>query len=165
MPKQLPIEIFMPPNILKAKVGSGVPGLDAAAVKRAEAAIAELKEEFSGWMAEDVTRLSKARDAFAGSRSQANYGALYRAAHDLKGQGATFDFPMVARIAASICRLTDGTADPNALPLSLVDAHVDAIKVAVRDNIRDVGDGTAAAAALAQELEFQVAQIAGPEAA
>ena len=163
MPKQQPIEIFMPPNVLKAKVGNGAPGLDAAAIKRAEAAISELKQEFGGWMSEDVARLTKARDAFAAARNQANYGALYRAAHDLKGQGATLDFPMVARIAASICRLTDGTADPNSLPLNLVDAHVDAIRIAVRENIRDVSDGTAAI--LTQELERQVAAIVGHDAA
>ena len=159
MPRQQPIEIFMPPNVLKAKVGSGTPGIDAAAIKRAETAIAELKHEFGGWMTEDVDKLMTARDAFAAKRSQANYGALYRAAHDLKGQGASFDFPMVARIAASICRLTDGHADPEKLPLNLIDAHVDAIKIAVRDNIREVATGTASA--LAQELERQVAQVVG----
>jgi hypothetical protein len=45
--------------------------------------------------------------------------------------------------------------------LNLVDAHVDAIKVAVRDNIREAGDGTASV--LAQELERQVSQLVGQE--
>jgi chemotaxis protein histidine kinase CheA len=159
MPKQQPIEIFMPPNMLKAKLGNGSPGIDMGAIRRAEEALTELKEEFSDWMAKDVAKLSAARDKFAADRGQANYAALYRAAHDLKGQGATLDFPMVARVAASICRLTDGTADPKALPLPLVDAHVDAIKVAVRDNIRDTNDATAVA--LAAELERQVSQVVG----
>ena len=159
MPKQQPIEIFMPPNVLKAKVGSGVPGIDAGAVKRAEAAISELKQEFSGWMAKDVEKLTTARDTFAKARTQANYAALYRAAHDLKGQGATFDFPIVARVAASMCKLTDGHADPNGVPLNLIDAHVDAIKVAIRDNVREAADATAQA--LAMELERQVKAIVG----
>lgn len=159
MPKQQPIEIFMPPNVLKAKVGNGLPGIDAGAVKKAEDAIAGMKAEFGNWMAEDVSKLVAARDAFAKARTQPNYATLYRAAHDLKGQGATFDFPMVARVAASICKLTDGTADPDSLPLNLVDAHVDAIKVAIRDNVREASDATAIA--LATELERQVKAIVG----
>ena len=38
MAKEQPIEIFMPPNVLKAKVG-GTGVLDLGAIKRAEAAI------------------------------------------------------------------------------------------------------------------------------
>ena len=37
--KREPIELFMPPNMLKAKAGSGPGGLDMAAVKRAEQAM------------------------------------------------------------------------------------------------------------------------------
>ena len=40
MAKQKPIEIFTPPNILKAKMGGTGAGLDSAALKRAEAAMA-----------------------------------------------------------------------------------------------------------------------------
>ena len=58
MAKEQPIEIFMPPNVLKAKVGgSGI--LDLGAVKRAEAAIEELKEEFSEWIVIDVDHLDR----------------------------------------------------------------------------------------------------------
>ena len=39
MTKAHPIELFMPPNMLKAKVGGSIAGLDMSAVKRAEAAM------------------------------------------------------------------------------------------------------------------------------
>jgi len=38
MARKQPIELFMPPNMLKAKVGGGSGGLDLAAISRAEAA-------------------------------------------------------------------------------------------------------------------------------
>jgi chemotaxis protein histidine kinase CheA len=155
MAKQQPIEVFMPPNILKAKVG-GSGGLDLAAVRRAEQAMEELKEEFAGWIVEDVNRLATARNTFNDNRNADTLGGLYRAAHDLKGQGTTFDFPLVARVAASLCKLTDAEGAGESLPMGLIDAHVDCIKVIVRDEIKDPANPMASI--LAQELERQVAE-------
>jgi chemotaxis protein histidine kinase CheA len=158
MGKQQPIEIFMPPNILKAKVG-GSGGLDISAVRRAELAVEELRDEFADWMAEDVNRLAAARDAYIAARNLDTLGALYRASHDLKGQGSTFDYPLVARMAASLCKLTDVEGDGKEIPTNLVDAHVDAIKVIVRQNIKDTANMTATV--LAKELERRVAEYQG----
>jgi chemotaxis protein histidine kinase CheA len=153
MAKKQPIEIFMPPNILKAKVG-GSGGLDPQAIKRAEAAMEELKVEFANWIIEDVNRLVETRDEYETQVDHDRLGNLYRAAHDLKGQAATFDFPLVARVASSLCKLTDDTSHGIHLPLTLIDAHVDAIKVIVRDQVKDPSNRVATI--LAVELERQV---------
>ena len=153
MANKQPIEIFMPPNILKAKVG-GSGGFDALAIKRAEEAIDELKVEFAGWIIEDVNRLIETRDAYESQMTNDRLGNLYRAAHDLKGQATTFDFPLVARVASSLCKLTDDTSSGIDLPFALIDTHVDAIRVIVRDGIKDPTNPVAAI--LAVELERQV---------
>ncbi|HXJ02376.1 MAG TPA: Hpt domain-containing protein [Micropepsaceae bacterium] len=153
MSKQQPIEIFMPPNVLKAKVG-GSGGLDAGAIKRAEDAMEELKVEFAGWIIEDVNRLTQMRQEYEANMDNDRLGNLYRAAHDLKGQATTFDFPLVARVASSLCKLTDDTSYGIELPVTLIDAHVDAIKVIVRDGIKDPTNQIATV--LAVELERQV---------
>lgn len=151
MAKQKPIEIFTPPNILKAKMGGTGAGLDSAALKRAEAAMAGLKSEFAQWMEADVAALMQSRDGYAENAHPESKDRLFRASHDLKGQALTFEHPVVARMAASLCKLLDGT--PNT-PLVLIDAHVNAIKILVRQNVRDVADPTTNA--LAGELEAQV---------
>jgi chemotaxis protein histidine kinase CheA len=153
MANKRPIEIFMPPNVLKAKMGNGK--LDLSAVKRAEKAVDNLKSEFTGWVIQDVNRLVEAGQAYVKQSSMETLADLYRAAHDLKGQAATFDFPLIARVASSLCMLTDDTSYGLPLPLSLIDAHIDAIKVIVRDNLKDPSDQTATE--LAAELEQQVA--------
>jgi chemotaxis protein histidine kinase CheA len=154
MPKQQPIEIFMPPNILKAKVG-GSGGIDPNALKRAEQAIEDMKEEFADWIVKDVDNLAAARSGFDKNRGEETLGTLYRSSLDLKGQATTFEFPMVARIAHSLCRLTDGAPDGGkALPATLIDAHVDAIRVIVRDKIKDPTNPVAVV--LATELEKKV---------
>ena len=154
MTNQKPIEIFTPPNILKAKVGGAGVGLDAAALKRAEAAMEDLKSEFAEWMNADIEKLSESRDAYAAYADEDSKGQLFRASHDLKGQALTFEHPVVARMAASLCKLLEGTPGT---PLLLIDAHVNAIKILVRQNVRDVSDPTTNA--VAAELEAQVREL------
>ncbi len=161
MSKKHPIEIFMPPNILKAKVGGSVAAIDMAAVRRAEAAVESLKENFHAWIGDDVEKLATARDAFAREKTGVARDTLFRSSHDLKGQGQTFGFPFVARVAASLCRLLDGIA-PDQIPVGLLDAHVDAIRVCMRDQIK--GDSDLVATALAKELEARVDELVSPKA-
>ncbi len=156
MPKEQPIELFMPPNMLKAKVGGAVGGLDMAAIKRAEAAMETLKAEFRGWVGDDVNRLVECRDRFAAEQSVAARDGLFRAGHDIKGQAATFEYPLIARIAASLCKLIEELKSPEALPLALVDAHVDAIRIVFRDKIKDRSNRMALE--LAEALEARVVE-------
>ena len=158
MKKQQPIEIFMPPNILKAKVGGAIVGLDTAAVKRAEEALATLKSEFGDWIQSDVDKLGECRNAYADDRTAERRDDLYRASHDLRGQARTFEFPLVERVAASLCRMLDGPSQD--VPLMLVDAHVSAIHIIVRDKIKDRNN--AVAATLAKELETRVGEYLAP---
>lgn len=154
---QRPIEIFMPPNMLKAKVGGTAVGLDTGALKRAEQAMTELKTEFSGWINADVEKLVASREAFAKTGSTEARDNLYRAGLDLKGQALTFEFPLAARVAASLCRLLDADRAVSLLPL--VDAHVGAIRIIVRDGVKNATEGTAAI--LAAELEARVTELVG----
>jgi len=154
MSREHPIELFMPPNMLKAKVGGSFGGLDMAAIKRAEAAVETLKADFADWVSDDVARLSQCRDRFAKTRDSASRDELFRACHDIKGQAASFDFPLVARVASSLCKLMDAVKTPEAVALHLVDAHVTAIRIIFRDNIKDATNRMATE--LCEELEARV---------
>jgi chemotaxis protein histidine kinase CheA len=156
MARQQPIELFMPPNMLKAKAGSGFGGIDMAAVKRAETAMETLKSEFAGWLADDVKNLLAARARYAQDSGAAARDALMRAAHDIKGQAATFDFPLIARIAGSLSRLIGKLPAGAEVPLGLVDAHAGAIQVIHRDNLRDPENRMALT--LLGELEARVGE-------
>jgi len=159
MARQQPIELFMPPNMLKAKLGggTGTAGPDMAAIKRAEAALEQLHEEFAQWAASDVENLMAARARFGKTPDSGSRAALLRAAHDMKGQAATFDYPMIARVAGSLSKLIGELPEKRDLPLALVDAHVSAIHVIYRDKVMDESNKTAMV--LAAELENQVAAL------
>ena len=146
-------EVIVPPNKLKKAVEKVKPGakIDFDPVARAEAALAELADDFLVWMEQECLRLDAVRNAIKASGITAgNRDVLFRAAHDIKGQAATFGFPTVAPVADSLCRLIEHTPDPARLPLPLVDQHVDAIRAITHRNTR--GDSNANAARLAEKL-------------
>jgi chemotaxis protein histidine kinase CheA len=155
--KREPIELFMPPNMLKAKAGSGPGGLDMAAVKRAEQAMETLKSEFADWLADDVGVLVAARTRYGEKPDAATRAALLRAAHDIKGQAATFNYPLIARVAGSLSRMIGDLPESTALPLSLIDAHVNAILVIHKQAMQDTADKIALA--LCTELDARVDEL------
>jgi hypothetical protein len=81
---------------------------------------------------------------------------LYLRAHDLKGLGTTYEFPLITRIGASLCKLIDDKDKRLTASMPLIDAHIDAIKAAVRDDIKT--DDHPVGRVLIQELERQVAE-------
>ena len=148
-----PGQTFQPPHPLRQKVGGGP--MDEDVIARAEAALKSLSGQFSRWLQEEITKLDEARAAIGeeGTTAQTTE-ALYLRAHDLKGLGTTYEFPIITRIAASLCRLLDDPDKRRDAPLFLIDAHIQAIKAAVRDDIRDAGHPVGKV--LAEELEARV---------
>src|ERR1700722_7434670 len=126
MARQQPIELFMPPNMLKAKVG-GTGGLDVGAIQRAEAAMESLKENFGDWLSGDIERLAECREKFVQTPDEASRKSLFSSSLDIKGQASTFEFPLIARAAASLCKLIE-QCRPSLLPHALVDAHIQTMR-------------------------------------
>ena len=136
-------EVITPPNKLQGAVGRAVDGDDP--VARAEAALAQLSSEFSSWMDDECERLDRARRNVRQNGMTAQpREALFRSAHDIKGQAATLGFPLVAAVAESLCHLIEETHDPARIPLDLVDQHVDAVRAIIREHGRPQADAIAA---------------------
>jgi len=131
-------EVITPPNKLRkavARVAPGEPYDDP--VARAEQALAQLSSEFDDWMQAECERLDGARNEVKTTGfNKKTREALFHAAHDIKGEGATFGYPWVAQAADSLCRLIEHTPDMTRIPAALVDQHVDAIRAIVRESER-----------------------------
>ena len=146
-------EVILPPNKLKKAVQKIKPGavIDFDPVAQAEAALAELADDFIQWMAAECDRLDAARKTMKSAGiNQGTRDALFLAAHDIKGQASTFGFPLVAPVADSLCRLIEHTPEMARLPMSLIDQHVDAIRAITHKNTR--GDSTLYAVKLGEKL-------------
>ena len=158
MSNQDAFKVITPPNTLKKKVGGALPKLDADAIARAEQALEKLSTQFETWMDEELNKLEAAwADASTAGVTGEEGEALYRRAHDIKGLGTTYEFPLVTRIAASLCKLIETPERRERAPLPLVSSLVDAIRVAIRDRVRD--EDHPIGRALAEETEAIVAKV------
>jgi len=147
-------EVITPPNRLAGAIGRAVEGDDP--VARAEAALAGLAGEFPGWMHDECEQLDRARRvALAAGMAAPQCAMLFRAAHDIKGQAATFGFPLVCAVAESLCVLIEETRDPRRIPAALIDQHVDAVRAVIREHDRPL------APTVAEELTRRLREVSG----
>jgi chemotaxis protein histidine kinase CheA len=131
-------EVITPPHPLReAVLPPGIADDNDDPVARAEAALAQLANEFADWMHAECERLEAARqDVKQLGFNKKTHDALFRAVHDLKGEAATFGYPEIAPVANSLCRLVEHTPDMTRIPLTLVDQHVDAVRAIARERSR-----------------------------
>jgi hypothetical protein len=156
-------EVIHVPNALRTKVGPRFGGIDPSAIAKAEAALKELSSQFGQWLQDEIGKLEAARGEIRSQgMSQATAEQLYTHAHDLKGLGATYEFPLISRMAGSLCTLMSRPEKRASAPLFLVDAHIDAIRAVFRDNIRTVEHPIGKV--LAEELERRVVDYAKTDA-
>jgi len=136
------------------------PLFDAGALQRADKTLEALGDSMGEWLEADLATVQRTRVAAqADGWSTASLETLAGAAHDLKGMAATYGYPLVTQIAASLCRLIETDAGKAAAQRQpeLVCAHVDAARAAVRDGIKT--DSSAVGRTLLRELERRVALL------
>src|SRR4051794_36931487 len=143
--------VITPPNplrkVLHRVIGSELDD----PVARAEKALAGLSGEFRNWMVIEADRLSAAHasilsDGFNDDTCE----ELFRAAHDIKGDAATFGFPSAGAAAESLCRIIEHAPDLDQVPSNLITHHINAIQAIVRQ--RTKLDTAATAGELSRQL-------------
>lgn len=147
--------VAQPPS-LRLKLGGRFGAIDPSAIAKAEAALKSLSGNFSQWLSDEIVKLDAARQRVRDEGVSADtMETLYLRAHDLKGLGTTYEFPLITRIGASLCRLIDDKDKRLTVSMPLVDAHIDGIKTAVRDGVKT--DDHPVGRVLIEDLERQVA--------
>jgi hypothetical protein len=156
--KEQPIEMITPPNMLRVKVGGRIGPVDEAAIARAEAALDDMKEVFAEWLESEVQKLESASKRVITEGLEGEAGIeLFSRAHDLRGMGTTYNFPIITRMAASLSKLIESEEKRAIAPVNLAHAHTGAIRAALRQDIRD--EKNPIGRALATELETQVLDL------
>ena len=159
MSQQNSSQMIPPSNSLKLKLGAGRLGsIDPAAIAKAEAALKNLAGNFGQWLNDEISKLEAARQRVrAEGANTETMESLYLRAHDLKGLGTTYGYQLITRIAGSLCRLIDDKDKRDQAPMPMIDAHIDAIKACVRDDIKD--DKHPIGGPLVMELERRVREL------
>ena len=154
-----PVIHFELPNRLGAKVGLApkdpVPVLPAEVLAAAEEEIQNRAGDYATWIAGEVEELARRVERLRADPAAvpALVAQINRSAHEMRGQGGIFGYPLITHIAKSLYEATHGAfsavTDNERL---LFKAHVDAIKAVM--NARVSGDGGATGKQLLATLDL-----------
>ena len=141
-------------NPKRGPAGEAVPDIGYNPLKetlaRAEEATTALRANYTEWARIDVDQAQALVDAAKArqDRRREHLDLAYAAMHNIKGQGASFGYPLVTRIGQSLCRLIAPGRTLDEAGLKVAQAHLDALKLVLEKKIAgkggEVGDKLAA---------------------
>lgn len=142
-----------PADLLRAKVCGDRPRdleLDPSAVERAHTALAARARRYPDTVLAEAdsleAELRASGDDPGGPR--AHLGALAGIAHDMRGQGASYGYPLVTKIAASLSDYASAGGDEP----EVIAAHIDALRAVAAGRL--TGDGGPAGRELVDALRL-----------
>ena len=153
-------EVIKPPSSLRSKVQVGGPGaVDPKTLERAEAVIASLADQYLDWVQEDLRRIEEAyaKLATATGERKAELDGVFQIAHDMKGQGGSFDYHLVTIIGNDMCRFIEKMESVGQPEISVIRLHIDTMKLVIAAQMK--GDGGNEGAKLLKGLELVVAKV------
>lgn len=155
---------FRPNNMLRHKLGPAAfrepVNFDPLIIKAAEERIQKLVGDYAEWvkkyihsMAQSLEALELGKKGHKGNRK--HVANINHIAHELRGQGGTFDYPLITDFGKS---LYEATMNSEMLVtqdrLKLLEAHIDVIRTVFSNRIQ--GDGGEVGATLLKEIDVAV---------
>lgn len=135
---------FRLPNSLKEKAGGGKggpPTLPASIMEEAEQSLKRAALDFSTWANEYLANLGKLCDQASAepTKRRALFNEINELAHELRGQGGTFGYPLISVFGKMLYESTLEGCPETDNQVEVVKAHVDAMRAVIRDKVS--GDG------------------------
>lgn len=173
---------FNIPNKLRDKLGPnamrGDIGLDPLIIQAAEVRIQSMVGDYTDWVRNYIDEMHQAQESLVVIPSQeagaepsraaiANrryIAEISRIAHELRGQGGIFDYPLITAFGKSLYKATsDPTVAVTEAWMRLIGAHIDAIRTVFNNKIK--GDGGEVGSSLLNEITKAVQRYKGTAAA
>lgn len=115
-------------------------GIEDDALRRARSAIDKLKRAYlREWAPASIYELDRAIRLGQSSPEMAaeHLDMIFRLAHDMKGQGATFGFELISEIGDSLCGMTEGRVFATKAEFDAMHAHAKAAHQVIEQVIED----------------------------
>lgn len=146
-------------NRLKEKtagLGSSGVGISAAALAEAEVALGKMAEDYPDWVSGLLSKLSEqhGRCVDTPEKRRDFFEEINRIAHDMKGQGGTFGYPLITDFSESLNNFTGSRNEITDDMVELVKAHIDAMRAVIRGRVK--GDGGEVGAELKKTLDSAI---------
>lgn len=131
-------------NSLKEKcggLGGGTPEIPKEALEQAEQALEKLAEDYPDWVSNLIVKLQTqhGRCVDTPERRHEYFEEINRIAHDMKGQGGTFGYPLITTFADSLYGFTNIKDNITDNHVELVKSHIDAMRVVIKDRVSGSG--------------------------
>lgn len=158
-------EFIQPPSTLKDKVQVTEGGVDLDALEKAEALIAGLQDSYLEWVEGDLEKLQSfytEAEAASGADRRARLNDIFSVAHDVKGQGGSFNYHLMTAIGNKLCRFIEKLPEEITRGhMEVVKVHIDALRLVIAQRMD--GEGGRHGDNLMRGLEAVVAKVSGPE--
>lgn len=158
---------FRIPRTLKQKLAGQATGarddppFDLGLIEAAEAKVASMEGDYADWVSASIDNLVQAHHRALEDPEKAGHHieTIHRIALELRGQGGIFGYPLMTQFGKSLYDVTyEETACTMPL-LDLIDAHIDLIKVVMKQKIK--GDGDSVGQELLRSLAEAKKKFAG----
>lgn len=158
-------EFIQPPDTLKSKVQVTEGGVDLDALEKAESLIAGLQDSYLEWVEGDLEKLQSSyqeADAAEGAERRAKLEAVFSVAHDVKGQGGSFNYHLMTSIGNSLCRFIEKLPEQVSRgQMEVVKVHIDSMRLVIAQRLE--GEGGKAGANLLRGLDAVINKVTSPE--
>jgi len=156
------IRFYKIPNLLKEKViekSQAALSQELSALAAAEADFKEFGEDYADWAKSQVAALNEQYNACL--KEGADYRRIFmkinELANDLRGQGATFGYPLVSDFSRSLCAITHSVVTFNKTRFDLIKTHLDSIDLVIRQRLE--GDGGPMGKEIAKSLDLAAKKV------
>lgn len=115
--------------------------IDEALLEAAAEEIVSMESDYADWVKDTVNALRAAHLALKEQPKNhwKYFGIINNLAHELRGQGSTFGYPLVTEFGKSLFNYTKINVQPDEKFVELIHAHIESIQAVVRERIK--GDG------------------------
>lgn len=131
-------------NRLKEKTIGLSPGrgtISEDAMEEAQKALSKMVEDYPDWVSTLITKLLEqhGRCVDTPEKRRDCFEAIAMIAHDMKGQGGTFGYPLITTFADSLYGFTNVKGDISDNQVEIVKSHIDSMRAVIRGRVS--GDG------------------------
>ncbi|MAU41463.1 MAG: hypothetical protein CMF31_07560 [Kordiimonas sp.] len=126
-------------------------------IQSAQDAIDSLSANYVNWTRDQVKELYRLHDQFQEADEQSLHSlqlTIYDMAHNIKGMGSSFNYPLMTDIGASLCLYLKKLGKDATAQSPVIEAHIKSLDTVINQEI--TGDGGEAGAELRARLSSLV---------
>jgi hypothetical protein len=153
------VRFFVPPQLHEGRVGSQE-GVDAHRLMTIQKVIEQRAETFLDWTKETLARIEQELDSAArrkASDRRVPFNRINLIAHELRGQGTTFGYPLISTVAKAMFESTVHNFDRSDDTIAAIRAQASALHRILEEDLK--GDGGETGHALLDAIGLRRADV------